>query len=255
MCILKINRFYGRSGNNILQLLNCIKKCKLENIYSLECINHNLFTLQNTIVNPLGCKCTKKVCGNNELILKPNKVSLSELKEIFYEFCKFTFTNSVDKIYDIGIHIRSGDIFRSINSTHRLYLQPPLYFYKKIINDNINKNIVIVFENKNNPVINELIKEYTTYNNIKFQSSDLKTDIITLANCRKLVFSNGTFCLIPYILSKHIETIITPDFLKNNIWFSLNIENNEIINLPNFIDFYSWKNSIQQQKILLEYNL
>ena len=61
---------------------------------------------------------------------------------------------------DLYINIRSGDIFT--NQIHPLYSQPPLCFYQKIINENIYKykNIYILSNGHENPIVDELLKIY-----------------------------------------------------------------------------------------------
>ena len=52
---------------------------------------------------------------------------------------------------DLYIYIRSGDIFIK---PHHKYKQPPLCFYKKVLDNYTFKNIYLIAENKSNPVIN-----------------------------------------------------------------------------------------------------
>ena len=54
---------------------------------------------------------------------------------------------------DLYIHIRSGDIFIK-PCKEKSYAQPPLCFYKTIIDNNKFKRIYIISENELNPVIN-----------------------------------------------------------------------------------------------------
>lgn len=252
MCILKIDNFYGRSGNNILQVINNIYKY-LGNIKKLDIKNHKLFITnkKNDLISK--CNCDNIINCNTEFLLKSHPLKISKIKNIFNEHCEFTIPIQNSCIYDVGIHIRSGDIFNVIGRSHRLYLQPPFYYYKKIIDKNINKKVVIVFENKKNPVINKLIESYKNNKNIIFQSSAIENDIISLSNCKTLVFSNGTFCLLPYVFSNTITNIVIPDFLENNLWYSFDKNETEVIELPNYIPYNKWNNTLSQQKLMIEY--
>ena len=64
---------------------------------------------------------------------------------------------------DLYIHMRSGDIF--LNSINPHYSQPPLCFYKKIINNNKFNKIFLLSNGHENPVVDELLK---IYKEIKF---------------------------------------------------------------------------------------
>lgn len=104
-------------------------------------------------------------------------------KEILNNIPKFK-TN----LNDLYIYIRSGDIF--IRVYNHLYAQPPLCFYKEIINNNKFDNIYIISKIKNNPVINALIKQNS---NIKYKKNNLKDDIGILVYCYNMVGAISTF--------------------------------------------------------------
>lgn len=256
MCNIYITQFYGRTGNNLLQLLNNIMYGKNNNIRTINIKNHNFFYLKNNLLNVDACVCDKKINrnGHQNFLYNPT-LSLKTLKQLYNSFVDFKDSKLLLEIpnYDIGIHIRSGDIFNHINKSHCLYLQPPFYYYKKIIDENSTKKIILVYEDNKNPVVNKLKEYCNNKENIKFQSSTLLNDIITLSNVKTLVFSNGTFNLIPYILSNTIKNIIVPEYIKNNKWFNFDEIECTFINLPNYIQFNTWKNSIEQQKIMVEY--
>lgn len=80
------------------------------------------------------------------------------------------------KVNDLFIFIRSGDIFVKPYSG---YKQPPLCFYKKVIDNYLFKTIYLIAINKNNPVINELLKNYP---NIIYNYNSLKVDMSNLVN-------------------------------------------------------------------------
>jgi hypothetical protein len=89
---------------------------------------------------------------------------------------------------DLFIYIRSGDIFK-INNNH--YAQPPLCFYKSIIDNNNNfTKIYIIAQNNINPVINKLIEIYPR---IIFHINSLRYDIAYLINAFNIVGAVSTF--------------------------------------------------------------
>lgn len=250
MCVYNLTEYYGRLGNNIIQLCSIYIKGKNTVNYSIK--KHNIINFK--LINNVNiCNCSKNYYFNNEQL---DCYDLSLMKNIYKKHFCIDFILPICDNYDIGIHIRSGDIFQTIGKSHQKYLQPPLYFYEKIINANILKNIIIVYESFHNPVINCLIQKYSNFKNVTFQSSNIKNDIYALSNCKELVISNGTFWLAPYFESNKIEKLIIADYMKDNHWF--NFDKNTIIEtilLPNYMQNQIWKNTKEQRNIMLNYSL
>ena len=74
-------------------------------------------------------------------------------------------------------------------------------------------------------------------------------------NCKTLVFSQGSFCLIPYCFSETINKVILFDyFIEIGEWFKINETNSlyEIIKLPNYYK-NNWKNIEELKKYMIEY--
>ena len=261
MSIVKITRWNNRTGNHLLTILNTIEHSfNRNNFYKLEIPEHNFFTLKSNVN-----LSNKEICKSDKIHdfthnINPNihnPLSLEQLKSIYLKYVKYNdlFTKYDISENDIGIHIRSGDIFIG-NHPHGYYIQPPLNYYTEIINNNINKSIIIVFENDNNPVINKLKEIYENKQNIKFQSSSLEKDIYTLSKCKLLVWGTGTFCLIPYCLSTIIQKQIIPTTFAGSIKFFNNNKSTDtilFIDFPNYI--HGWKNNDEQRKTMLDYKL
>ena len=111
--------------------------------------------------------------------IKPeNRIDIIK-KEILFNLPKI-ITNP----NDIYIHIRSGDIFKS--DIVRTYAQPPLCFYQKILKTFLFRKIYIISSNKNNPVINKLIKQDFK---IIYKKNPLNIDISFLVNAYNIVGS------------------------------------------------------------------
>ena len=94
---------------------------------------------------------------------------------------------------DLYIHIRGGDIFKNRNPSFAPdYAQPPLCFYRKVINNNNFRKIIIISEDTENPVINKLIKEN---NNIIYKPHSKKKDIAYLAYAYNIIGSISSFLI------------------------------------------------------------
>ena len=85
---------------------------------------------------------------------------------------------------DLYIHIRSGDVFNPYFSGN--YAQPPFCFYQNIINNFKFRNIYIIAQNKNNPIIDKIINEYPK---VIYKRNTILLDIAYLSNAYNLVAS------------------------------------------------------------------
>ena len=80
---------------------------------------------------------------------KPHEIRLKIIREEVLKNIPIYNANQ----NDLSINIRSGDIF--INIINKIYSQPPLCFYQKIINENNYSNIFIVSNGHENPVVDK----------------------------------------------------------------------------------------------------
>lgn len=253
MCILELKNWYGQTGNNVLCAIFCIYHCKENNIKNIKIASHPIIKLKKNIIVENGCECSKKIYDEVSFYYHYlGKLTMGTMKKISDEFISFDLP-SIKIFSDIAIHIRSGDIMTQ--KPHPYYIQPPLIYYKNIIDKNKDKNIVIVSEDEKNPVIKK-IKSFN-YNNVSFQTSDIKKDIITLAKCNSLVTSNGTFWLTAFLFSNSIKKVIFPEYLDH--WFKCDESWGENIEIekkyfPNYIERNKWENNSRQRKLMLIYN-
>ena len=88
---------------------------------------------------------------------------------------------------DLYVYIRSGDIFIK---PHRFYSQPPLCFYKKILENNDFNKIFLITENMNNPVINHILDYFP---NIIYNKNKIQMDISLLVHAYNIVGANSSF--------------------------------------------------------------
>lgn len=252
--MLMINSWKGRTGNNILQILRAIhyaKKYNHSSIYfkSHPLLNSQMITLENVENN-------KSIINDTFFYLKKYNITDPEpyvMKEYFQIYVKPIFKiqnndivdDDVDKI--IHIHFRGGDIFST--NPHNMYVQPPLSYYKNIIDHY--STIKLVCEDKKNPCINELLK----LKNIEYTSNTLEKDLCILSNVSNLVIGFGTFGFLLYLMNNKLKNLYIPDFFVNELpqgkWG--NDIHIHIVDLPNYIKPGQWKNTKEQRKIMLEY--
>lgn len=118
-------------------------------------------------------------------------------------------------IEDLYINIRSGkDLFKKLVHCSDLYIQPPLCFYKTIIEMFNFSNIYIISNGKENPVVNELLK---SYKKIKYFHGKVEEDAAFILSAKNLVLSSSSFS---------VELIKLSDNLKNLFEFNLILPEN-----------------------------
>jgi len=255
-----INCWYGRLGNNIIQLINAISIAIKKKHHKISFPSHNMLTnnfikIEDILEINENKNLESYFFDNDPYFIQLNisinadesrRITLKYIKPIlklnneFKEFCKSEL---------LGIHIRSGDIF--ISTPHNLYVQPPYYYYKKIMN--LYEKIVVIYENKGNPCINKILNDNSIYKN---QSSNLIDDLSLLLNCENVCLGFGTFGNLVWYFSEVVKKIYMPDYFYNyfpkNYFDNLNIEI-IVINIPNYIKVGEWKNTPQQQELMLNY--
>jgi len=217
-------------------------KLAIDNKKNYSIIRHPIF---NVVMreNKEACKCHRKITDKEVFHYTFLKImKLKEYKEIFNNYVIIKGKNH-NISYDVCFHIRGGDVFTDMTNPSP-YVPLPLTFYKKYIEIYKDKNICIVHEDDKNPVVNILKKEYP---NINFQSSDLISDIYTLANCEIFIPSTGTFFLTPFCISNKIKKIIYPEYLDR--WFNTSdwgVEA-EKIKFPNYIKSEEWLSNCKKK--------
>ncbi len=156
---------------------------------------------------------------------------------------------------DLVIHIRSGDVFQK--NPHSGYGQPPLSFYKKIVELPIWHSISLVFEDKSNPIIDPLIDfAKQRCSRVEEVSGDIRSDIEYLLRAKTLVVGGGTFLPAIAAMSRNLTTVYS--FLGNFVtWGNPNISCTIVGDKQ---DVYSseilsnnWQNTESQRKLMLEY--
>lgn len=253
--IIKIDKWNGRLGNNIIQLINMIQIALYYN-YEINIPAHSFFKYNNQkkILN-----ISNKLITNNYNFFYKNKIDNIDTKLFDCNIIKtknilknmFTIKqNSNFKKNKMIIHIRSGDIFT--NCIHKDYINPPFYYYKKIIDENNCENIIIISEDKNNPTIDKLLHNYS---NIIFKQQKLKEDIKLLLESEIVVMSIGSFVPSLLILSDNVKKLYKPSYqsleMYNNFFYNIEIIN---VDLDEYRSKqYPWKNTKEQNDLLLNY--
>ncbi len=265
----------GNFGNSLVSLNNMIFYCEIlgcKNILLNSQNFHKTWHLKNKIIYnttntnlvimqhpPINCNEPNVMCTFlGDSYFYPMVVKVQIRVNIF----KSELLKNLPKVEtdpnDLYIHIRSGDVFSFyING---MYSQPPLCFYKKIINNYKFRQIYIIAENKANFVIDELLKEFK---NITYTTNDIDTDISYLIYGYNLVASVSSFFTNIIKFNDNLKNMweydiyrLTEKFchLHHDI-FEFPIKYNIYTMRPS--DFYrremfEWKKSEEQLKLMKE---
>tara|TARA_Y100000389_G_scaffold204655_1_gene258625 strand:- start:14780 stop:15553 length:774 start_codon:yes stop_codon:yes gene_type:complete len=252
-----IKKWFGRLGNNVLQLVYGIKY-GLENDYNIIYFPQNLLfnTQQISFSHEHYEKKTDLIedIKNKESFYYYSingKININE-KEIIEIFDKYILNilkiPYIQNNYDITYHIRGGDIFVF---KERNYVQPPLSFYSKL------ENTLIISEDKRNPCIQKLIDKGCIWN-----QNELSIDLGFLKNAKKLGIGYGTFGLLVILLNKNFNELYIPDYVYNSFKNEWKIDIKKllydyqsifIIPLPNYIKVGEWLPTKENIDIMLNY--
>ena len=160
------------------------------------------------------------------------------------------------------IHIRSGAIFNKTKKEsalqpeieswiHPNYVQPPLTYYKRIIEEESPQKILIVTEkNKANPCIESLLQ---WDNSIQVQTGTFTEDVNTMLSAEKLIVGFGTWGWALSLMSTSINKLWCPRICTDIL--DSNFENDPyIIKRYDFIDYIKmgdWKCTEEQKNIMI----
>jgi len=255
---LIINQWVGRLTNNILQIIRAIHYA-LKNNHKLIIFKENKYFKSDKIIldkttnseNIFNTFFNIKVLGCDD----PSPILMKQYFNTYiFKILNFNIERILDKnLEHLYIHIRAGDVFQG-NGAHPAYVQPPLKYYKDIIESKKWGKIIVVYQDFGNPCVNALKK--MNYENIIFESNSLEKDLNIFLKANYLVLGFGTFGLLLYFLNDNLKNIYIPKYVIEELpkgdWGDVILN---IIELPNYIKCGEWKNTLEQKNIMLNYNL
>jgi hypothetical protein len=218
MKTLVISYWYGRLGNNIIQVKNALHIALYSN-YNVIIPQHLYFKCCELNVAPnnedtpieyiYGNDCYQ-FYGNYNLV---NNECYSMNNEKVRDILINLFTIDYKILEPLGedelvIHIRSGDAVVG-NGLHPQYIIPPLSYFTKYIESNQYKRIYILAEDNHNTCIDALKNKYK---NIDFELRTLTNDISLILRGRNVMMSVGSFVPALLWVTKTTKTIIYPSY-------------------------------------------
>ena len=258
---LCLNPWYGRLGNNIHQLHNCILIGLYYN-YNIRIPPHDFFS--TTYIKLHNLPITETITDKGNFFF-----NRSEIKNIDKKLFSVNIKKSLDILRDcfiikgdsilplddndLVIHIRSGDIFSTC--INKYYWQPPLSFYVNFINKNEFKNIYLVSEDNSNPCVDKLLELFP---NIQYKQNTLEDDIKIILAAKIIISSNGWFVdeLVKMSYNiKYVHNYSNEWFIDELVKMSYNVEHVYNCSNQTYIDFVTpWENTSEQRNIMLTFD-
>ena len=248
-----IREWYGRLGNNIIQVKNALHVALHYN-YNVILPPHPYFTI--TFIS-LGTERSTEAVTDESNFFYPDKIknvdisifneNVSSIQSTLRDIFRIKTLNVLGE-RDVVIHVRGGDIFSQ--RPHKGYIMPPLSYYVNILNKHNYDNIYLISQDRRNPVIGKLL---SLYPKIKFEVGTLDKDITTILSSKNVIESFGTFTPSLLFLSRNIEFIEKPSYQIQPLIADtqVSIHNTELGSYRE--DMYPWRNTTAQQKIMLEF--
>jgi hypothetical protein len=157
------------------------------------------------------------------------------------------------------IHIRAGDIFTKA-SPHPLYGQPPLAFYTCILRLQSWDKVVLIFENRHNPVIDALIAFLASERiPCEIQSHHLDADAARLLEAENIVIGRGTFVYPMLCISEHVRRVFYFEYDSADEW-GLYQSGIQFVRVTDKTGTYRdsvlkrWLNTAEQRALMLNYS-
>lgn len=247
MVTIIIPCLYGRFGNNIIALMNAIHICVKNNynkiIYNFHYAHYDFFYKTEVVINE-----SDDYERNETMELHSDWVYFSRQKGHIDNFDndRELFDKYVSNLIDINLnsdtnklvlYMRGEDVFTKKCQSS---IQPPLYFYQKVMQgENIQKPIMVSLD-----LLNPVAKYMKDNNMVKWEQQDFREDFTLLLNCEALAFGYSTLLYPILLLSKKLKRLYLPRSAYNfYITLKINIdklltEEQEliIIDLPGFRD-------------------
>ena len=212
---------HGHIGNALIMLNNLINICeqiRCKNIIipgGLESIIKNpiMYKEYNITIYPISYKNKIKI----DLSLTKrfifwfhfNKIKMKARLKIIREEVLKNIPKYNANLNDLYINIRSGDVF--IKTINKIYSQPPLCFYQKIIDENNYKNIFILSNGHENPVVDKLLELYPK---IKYIHGSIIYDISVIVNAYNFVMPISSFPMMLIHLNINLRNLYIYPLIK-----------------------------------------
>ena len=258
-----------RFGNILSNLNKLIFYCEIIKCKSIILDKKSFWFIKKKIKIPINSMTIETGYYNNNSIIFFSKsdslfFSIFTLKpEIRINYLRNEIISNLPKSQSskeyLYIHIRGGDIFNSMINIY--YSQPPLCFYKNILNNYNFSKVYLISVDKSNPVVQKLINSFP---NTIYSKNSLKYDISQLINAYNIVSSISSFVNLIIQLNLNLKFLWDYDIYKTSE--KIYLFHYDLYKYPNnkFTIFrmepsskyrntmYKWKNNRIQRKLMIK---
>lgn len=258
--MIQISEWLGRLGNNVHQL---ITGYLLADHYGCDL----LYPSHNSIAQNKSQSKSSHIIKSNLFYRKDFPELSSTTEQDIRDICLTKIEPILNiKNYEvpediITIHIRNGDIFTK-QGAHQNYIQPPLQYYKHILNYENVKNYDNVW------VLSQDIKPHSPAveglkdMGCRILKLDTKDSIALLSNSQKLICSLSSFSRHFFYTSKNAQKLYVPDYsYKEGPALYASVYGSGLrdiglykASLPNYIRWGDWSASSDQLKLMVSYD-
>jgi len=266
MPILTIRKWYGRLGNNIVQVMNTILIALYYKNFNIEIPSRDFFNKTLLTINTSVSFNEYKELEYNEFFYQDHtifshswinsecfKTNITEMLDIIRDLFVFKYKELESFCEnDLTIHIRSGDIFQG-DGVNWNYIVPPLSYYTNIIESGNYNNIYLLCEDRINPCVNKLLELYPR---IKFSINDIVDDIKIIMRSTNVVCSYGSFVPVLLNFTDYTKRMYIPSYV-NELHMLLFNKNVDVVRVD--LDHYkdsigAWHNTDEQKELILTYS-
>jgi hypothetical protein len=242
----RLESWRGRLCNNLIQLTDAIYLAKKEGGAFEVKLQHSLirnFNVNFNGPNPLPRKIYDMPFYNEE-------ITLNERREILRKYilpnCRLPQLDPMDVLV---IHMRGGDILRNTPPPHSCYVQPPISFYKRVIEDCPVKQIIIITEPVSNPCAKVIAFMYP---NCKIQISSITEDVTTFLRATHVCFNiKGTFGKTLALMSPNIKHAYITQYNTPGETWNVEFKVNQYAISDTYIQPGQWTASDEQIALML----
>jgi len=258
--MLIISSWYGRLGNNVLQLIRAIYFAQVHGYSQIVFPIHNM--LESRCIYLSEIPDSKEPI--RDIFFYLNHLGLGDptpivMKKIFQQYISDIFrVKCLEETFEnnkIHFHIRGGDIF-SDPRPHPWYVQPPLSYYTKIMAEY--DKTTLVCEDKLNPCISKLME--LGLDDIEYVSKTTIEDLSLLCNAKNVAIGYSSFGFLVYLINTQMKNFYLPSYFAEHSFGCSSVEEwvdeefstkIHIIHISNYIKLGNWKNTVEQRRLMI----